>query len=276
LPALAADGAMPIWEPTEISESGSYVLTRDIVTVVNPAILITADHVHLDLNGFRVEGSADIFAADVIQVSGGVKGTFIENGTVVGGGAGVRLSTNTTQFVLRDLTIRGGRTGVGVASNSARGVIERNVIQECSDDGISVSGDGMTIRDNIVSASVNGIVVESCNSCRIVGNTVQNTAISAISVNQGAGNLILRNSVSNAAAGIRISQGGYHTVDSNLLSGNGGFGIHLRDTSFENVYRANVSRNNGGVGCTGVGNADFCDDGANNTSSGDNFMPDLR
>ena len=71
LPAsLAADGAIPIWEPTTINQPGRYVVTRNITHNVNPVISIDADNVFLDLNGFKIEGDAQIFAADVILVSG--------------------------------------------------------------------------------------------------------------------------------------------------------------------------------------------------------------
>ncbi len=275
-PAPAADGATLLWQPTTISMPGSYVLTRDIVSLSNPVLTITADNVHIDLNGFRIEGDADIFAADVILVSGGVAGTVIENGTVVGGGAAIRLSTSSSQFILRDLLLRGGRTGVGVSSNSARGVIEDLIVENTSDNGISISGTGMHVRRNLVSAAINGIVVESCDACQVNGNTVQGASITGISINQGEGNLILGNTISGAGVGLRISQGGYHVVDRNVFVGNADFGLHLRNSSFENIYRANVARNNGGGACPGTGNADYCDEGAGNTTAGDNFLPDLR
>ncbi len=275
LPVSAGDGATPLWEPTTISTPGSYVLTRDIVSAVNPVLTITASNVQLDLNGFRIEGDADIFAADVVLVSG-VSGTVIENGAVVGGGAAIRLSTNSTQFVLRDLILRGGRTGIGVSSNSARGRIERVVVQATSDNGISISGTAMQVQNNVINSAINGIVVENCASCQVSGNTVRGASVSAISVNQGSGNLIFRNTISGATTGLRISQGGYHVVDGNVLSGNTSYGLHLRNTSFENVYRANVARNNGGGACPGTGNADYCDEGAGNTSAGDNFLPGVQ
>jgi len=237
---------------------------------------VAADNVEIDLNGLKVEGDADIFAADVILVNG-AQAVTVENGIVVGGGAGVRLASGSSQFSLRRLVLRGGRTGIGVASGSTHGIIEDNIVQDASDDGISVSGTGVRIRGNVISASINGIVVESCSACLISENSVQNPVVNGISINQGTGNLVLRNTISSAGTGIRVTQGGFHQIESNVLTDNSKFGLHLVSTSFQNVYRANTARSNGGTGCTNPsGNADFCDEGAGNTSHGDNYMPDKR
>ena len=76
-----------------------------------------------------------------------------------------------------------------------------------------------------------------------------------------------------AGTGIRVGQGGYHLIEGNVRSDNTKHGLHLQASSFQNVYRSNTARNNNGNGCPGVGNADFCDEGAANTSHGDNYMP---
>jgi hypothetical protein len=55
------------------------------------------------------------------------------------------------------------------------------------------------------------------------------------------------------------------------------FGLHL--TGDDNVYRGNMARGNGTgqASCPNPdGGADFCDEGTNNTSHGDNYMPDQR
>lgn len=54
-PLIAADGAIPVWEPT-ITEPGRYVLTRNITSSTGPVLYISSvGDVHLDLGGFTVE-----------------------------------------------------------------------------------------------------------------------------------------------------------------------------------------------------------------------------
>lgn len=69
--AFAADGAIPIWAPTTITEPGNYVLTRDIELPGVPTVIaIAASYVDLDLNGFRVYSSnTGIIAQDVNHVT---------------------------------------------------------------------------------------------------------------------------------------------------------------------------------------------------------------
>ncbi len=271
--AVAADGATPVWEPTTISTPGKYVLTRNISDTLNPVISITADNVTLDLNGFQISGDANAFAADVVLVSG--NGVTVTNGTILGGGAAVRVSASATQFALSNLVLGGGRTGVGTAAGSALGLVEGNRIEDVTD-GISGTGSALQIRRNVVSADGKGIFLDGCNSCLVSENTIRDASDVAISVVLGGGNLILNNTASGSGTGIRVGQGGYHHLEGNVMSGNTAYGVHLRDTSFDNVYRRNTARNNGGSGCTGVSTTDFCDEGTGNTSQGDNYLPDQR
>lgn len=268
----AGDGAIPVWEPLEITQSGRYVLTRNVSGLNNPIIEITAGDVHLDLNGFTVEGDAGAFVADVILVQGAANVT-IENGTVIGGGAGIRLSTATKQFALRNLSIRGGRTGIAASATSTRGVIEHNLIEDSSDEGISASGSSIQVRNNVVSADGKGIKVASCEACLIVENTVSDASDAGIIVLSSNGALVQGNTVIGAGVGIRINQGGSHHIEGNVLSGNNSFGLYFTSSAFDCVYRGNTARNNAGSGCTGTGNANYCNAGTGNTSHGDNYMP---
>jgi hypothetical protein len=50
--------------------------------------------------------------------------------------------------------------------------------------------------------------------------------------------------------------------------------LYLQPGSSGTVYRGNTVRANGGAGCSGTASGgDFCDEGTNNTSHGDNYMP---
>ena len=267
----AADGAIPVWEPMTITQSGRYVVTRNITSAVNPVITINADDVLLDLNGFKIEGDANIFAADVLLVAG--NGVTIQNGSVQGGGAAVRMSLGTTRFSLNNLSLSGGRTGVAASASASLGLIENNRIGGVTD-GVTVSGSSVQVRKNVISADSQGINVTNCDSCVIADNTVQSATSAGILIDLGAGNQVLRNTVSNCGVGIRVSQGGYHQIEGNVTTKNTSYGLFFRNTSFDNVYRGNTARNNAGSGCTGGSpTASFCNEGTGNSSQGDNFLP---
>ena len=79
----AADGAIPIWEPTIITEPGKYIVTRDIVGVPpSPVLTITVSNVHVDLNGFtlRIDGAPNVVLAN------SVTSVVLENGAIAYGG----------------------------------------------------------------------------------------------------------------------------------------------------------------------------------------------
>jgi hypothetical protein len=60
LPVFAGDGAIPIWEPTTITEPGKYILTRNISAAVSGGAVITiqTDDVQLNLDGHTVENTS--------------------------------------------------------------------------------------------------------------------------------------------------------------------------------------------------------------------------
>jgi parallel beta-helix repeat protein len=211
----------------------------------------------------------------VVLVQGST-GVTIENGTIIGGGAGVRLDSGSGQFTLRRLNIRDGRTGIGTAAGNSRGQIVDNLIENIGDEGISASGSAIQVRNNLVSADGKGIKVDNCESCQIVSNTVQDASDAGITLEGSNGVLIRDNTVSGGDVGIRVGQGGYHHVEGNVCTGNASFGLYFKSTSFSCVYRRNTARNNAGSGCAGPTTADFCDEGSGNTSHGDNYLPDLR
>lgn len=68
-------------EPLVIDQPGSYYLVEDVMAIPdNPAILITASNVTLDLNGFTVRGNPEVNDGDGIRVMGA--NVILRNGTV--------------------------------------------------------------------------------------------------------------------------------------------------------------------------------------------------
>jgi parallel beta-helix repeat protein len=84
--ARAGEGTIPICQadvPLAITNSGSYVFTENI-TVTTPAItgvVVQADHVTIDLNGFTLAGPGTNSGYGIVQLSG--LGLTVRNGFVV-------------------------------------------------------------------------------------------------------------------------------------------------------------------------------------------------
>jgi hypothetical protein len=89
---------------------------------------------------------------------------------------------------------------------------------------------------------------------------------------KGTGNSLASNQIVGTTV---IIYGDRNVIENNLFSGYPYyFGLTLFGS--DNVYRGNIARgNNGEPGdCSNPSaTTDFCDEGANNTSHGDNYMP---
>ncbi|MDH3593165.1 MAG: hypothetical protein OER88_14865, partial [Planctomycetota bacterium] len=129
----AADGAMPIWEPTVITQPGHYVVTRDITTAAGPVLNIQVANVSIDFNCNTLE-TADAAAAVVHYIpppteadhaDGSIR---IFNGTLHGGMYGVLVEGPAqTAVALHDLRIGSATEAAvkvdNVGSLEARGII---------------------------------------------------------------------------------------------------------------------------------------------------------
>ncbi|HEY3174460.1 MAG TPA: right-handed parallel beta-helix repeat-containing protein [Candidatus Polarisedimenticolia bacterium] len=129
-PLGAAEGKIPLWMPTVITQPGHYVLTRDISATAGPAVSIQADGVTLDLNGHTINQPGATQAAIVIGgVSGSSKGIIIVNGKIQGGLHGIQYQPPDPQqpLSLSDLILSGQAQAAvhaaGFGQVSAQGII---------------------------------------------------------------------------------------------------------------------------------------------------------
>jgi hypothetical protein len=280
--SVAADGAIPIWEPTTITESGSYIVTRDIGCPAPSgptAITIEADAVNIDLNGFTLcSGEPVIFAQEVYRIR-------IHNGTIEAYEEAIKFD-DVTEFAIHDLLIRGFEDPCMVDLSGTEGRFEKNALR--GDPGtLCVSGNQMVVRDNRVSPTFEAcggdIRVGACDDCQLLDNSavaitsdmnggiIAGNTITDSLVVSGNDNLVLENVVS-SGGGAEIS-GHRNHIKGNLFNFNSGFGLKI--TGNYSVYRSNTARGNSGSGCLGPSTADFCNQGAGNTSHGDNYMPNV-
>lgn len=153
--------------PLEISLSGSYVFDRNwnaTSTGATGAIVITADDVTLDLQGFTltVDGTG-------IRSSG--RNVTIRNGTVTVSGAGdggapIETSgASTTVESMRASTPRGGQ-GVSVAGVGS--IVTRSIISTGIDGAGVAAGNDATVTDNQISSP--GVAIQTMARNTVSGN----------------------------------------------------------------------------------------------------------
>jgi hypothetical protein len=176
-------------DPIVISEPGSYRLMSNIVSTANPAILITASDVTLDLNGFQVDAQAAnaIVAPQPPPPQSSPGGISVMNGHVRSAGSGIRLALDC--LVEKVTVVTEGGTGISGSINCA-------------------------IQNSTVRGSDLGI---SCEFCVVESNTLFNTGAAGISA--GRGSLVIKNRVTGSGVGLSLdATAGYAN---NVLSFNG-------------------------------------------------------
>ena len=217
----------PAGFPITISAPGSYFLTQNITGVAGAdGIVISADGVTLDLNGFVLAGSSvgsagiDGVGANHVTISNGI----IRNWT----GAGIK----------GDAITNGRYEQLQISSNNGGGIIagKDSVIASCqvTDNG----GNGIAFVQPLTfgSSSVSGCTVDGSvldgivvdNNVTVVANTVTNSGFDGIHAFragnridsnhvkdsagkeihvEGAGNVIVRNSFSGADSDVSVVAG---------------------------------------------------------------------
>lgn len=185
VPSSSSEYRTPISTvPIEISTPGSYYLTQNLThaTDTSNAIVISADHVTLDLNGFSVSGSGS-GPYSAINVTG-------DNVTVMNG------------------TLRSALTGITFGAVS-EGYIFRVRCELHDWAGISFSGSSGAIVDCISSNNAYGISISNIQDplclIRIEGCQVRQNTGSGIFTGTHVQGILLRNTIShNGEEGIKV------------------------------------------------------------------------
>lgn len=232
LPLFAADGRIPIYGPTVISASGSYVLTRSFASGNDPVIEINARNVVLDLNGHYIQtgtGNVLIDCSDQRNIT-------IKNGT-----------------------LRLGSRGIQFLGTFARGDIrvENVTFQDTNGDAIYIDRvERIDVIDcRFQSVGGRGIYASGYNdnfSGHIKNNTFQDIVGHGIDLYGAEGCLIKNNVLRNFGTsgstgyGLRLDgnalwDNGHNHVVGNTLTGKGNsqYGIYINSTSPGNVIKDN-------------------------------------
>jgi hypothetical protein len=210
---------------TTISASGSYVLSGPI-TAVGDCILVGADFVTINFNGFPLTGNGT--GSAVKSAGGNRQGIRLANGTIKGFVTGVDFGSTGTKITVENMHII-GNSNVGVGAN------EQSIVKDCVASG---NGDGI----NVGSRSV------------VTGNDSSNNTASGFVVSVGS--TIIGNTAGlNGNNG--IAAGGSSTVLNNTAQANSNFGIAVTCPSNVIGNTANLNGTNlllSGAGCNNSNN----------------------
>lgn len=248
--------------PTTISAQGIYCLKNDLSTSITAgaAITIAANNVTIDCNDRKVGGLA---AGDATQAYGIYAGGTIVNSTV------------------RNCNIRGFHTGIRLGQvcgscTSSGQLVENNLLDQNTKEGIHVEGDRVIVRDNRVNDTGGSVIGGAVIGIRAHGfpalvfdNIVGGTfgppfAADTVGIHYsgymstGRGNVVndTIEGSSGLAAGIRAG-GTTIFVDGNLVANT----TSTLDYGIDVVYGA-LCRNNTIAGATN--RYDICTDGGGN------------
>ena len=183
---------VPISTSTTINSAGSYYLATNIVTSgTSPGIIISADNVTLDLNGFSILGSGA--SGNGISISAGVDNAVVRNGTIRDCYHHGIYAANATNCVFRDIRVlnnaRAGGALYGgihaglraqvkncrIIGNHGGGIIAKNdsivsgnVIENQGGTGLRVTGSGTYIANNIVKGNGDNYDLSSGNQLNLL------------------------------------------------------------------------------------------------------------
>jgi hypothetical protein len=175
----AGDGRTPILGGTStvtIGQPGSYVLTGNLTTV-GSTIVIAADNVTVDLNGFTLTTTNT--GANNVTISGARTMVTVRNGQIAGGFCGVNCLGIVKSVVIEDLSILGVRSvGVMVTGSSRAVTIRRCTI---TDTGITtVAADTSAVAG--IQYQGSNAVIKDCSVFRLFSNQSGVTTFRGISL----------------------------------------------------------------------------------------------
>ena len=237
VPAARADqGRIPIFAPATLTQSGSYVLTRDLTITSAQSLTINADNVTVDLNGHTLSGVGS--GARLIYVVPTYSGIRIENGRLSGGDYAIYAPTPAGSTLGPDLSLRhleiSGQTSeavfVGLAGyfemtsctvkNAASGV-------HLASGTVGASVTGRFVGNQIVQVAGNGLMLDGSLSFLVKDNVFTEIAFNGVVAGNaggggaGRGALISRNVFNGAgtsSAAVQILANGSLVLD-NVFNG---------------------------------------------------------
>jgi len=232
-------------------------LDSDLVDCPGDGIVIGADNIKLDLNGYTIDGdSSDRYVG--VQNFDGYDNNTIENGTLRDFISAVFLS-GTDDSVLRELGVDSVGQGLTLL-NSHNTQIKRNLITGALYCGICVldsfPGHNLVKQNKVGNAGTWAIYVIDSVDTRVVSNEVSESVV-GIRITAARDTRVEKNSASsNSEDGIRADDGSSATLlRRNTANGNADDGIQVEELetdALDTTLTRNVANFNGDLGIEAV------------------------
>ena len=187
-----------------ITQPGSYVLRDNLVAAGN-CLVVQADFVTIDLDGFVISGNGT--GEGITDLNSSHRGITVRNGTITNFSRGIGLSASSGVSVERVRVFSNLNDGIGVGQ---RGLVTGSIASE-NGTGIRAAV-GSTILGNTVGRNTsNGIV--GTGSVSVINNMSRNNASVGISVD--CPSLVLGNTATANPIDLQLLGGGACTADHN-------------------------------------------------------------
>ena len=240
----AANGDIPIFQPTTITQPGRYVVTRDI-TAQGDVIVLQTGGVTLDLNGHTIRSVTG--SGVVIDIVGlpTPPCNIVANGRIAGGDTGIK-GVN-LPAVMPVIIEKVGIIGpMFDCINMSPGKVEvrGSVLRECGRNGIRMSGGGgvLEVEDTLITdVQASGVFADDIGGATVRASTIRrfgldgNQAGGVRMTSPGKLGLFVVDSVlgdgSALGAGLLLELAGLKgpvSIAGNQIAGNGASGIDLR------------------------------------------------
>jgi len=206
-------------------------------------IVVTADNIVIDGNGFTLQGPGYGFEYYGIQI-GGRSNIIIKNVTIRGWLYGIWLEGSYNNRIVGN-TITTNMYGIGFEGSANFNSISDNTITDNGEDGI-VFGEGSSvynsISDNIITNNEDwGIYFDrSSNYTSILDNTITNNE-AGIGLEYSSYNIISGNTITYNDGGIALAYSSHNSIDNNTITNNRDAGIWLYGSSNNNINDNNIT-----------------------------------
>ncbi len=241
----ADEGRIPIFKPTTITQSGHYVLTRDIVVTAGDGIVIGASGVTLDLNGHLI--ASNVPTSRLIYI-GDVENTAatIRNGRLSGGFIGIDSFTKPgLRLRVEHVEIEGSERAVFIDLAQSVQIIGCRVTGTTGSSAIRVSGPaGGTFTGEFVDNLITDVRGDGLELYNLRGGVVRGNVVTNFGTGASFDTGILLDSLGTASADL-----GGSTIDGNTVrKSDDDIGISVLSGS-NNLLTNNVAS---GLGATGI------------------------
>lgn len=170
------------------------------LTCTGDGLIVAADGIRIDLNGYTIAGSG---TGAGIAVTGR-SGVWIRGGTITNFAVGIRVNTS-TGLVIQDIEFAADLEGIDLQAGSAGNTVKGNTFRNSATRGIMLRGDVREneIKGNTFIGSRVGILVFGGIDNTLKENLVTGSTLAGIRFNVIAtGNVVKENAVFSNAVGI--------------------------------------------------------------------------